>query len=86
MVPEPSLISTLATLLPRPSWLTRLVMQVAASTLLTIFYTPGGAAGWAMDLILRFYPGVARRLAPLLPVPIPIRNRGPRFPWAPVEK
>jgi hypothetical protein len=85
MVPEPSLISTLATWLPRPSWLTRLVVQVAASTLLTIFYTPGGAAGWAMDLVLRFYPDVARRLAPLLLAPIPIRGRGARLPCPAVE-
>jgi hypothetical protein len=69
MVPEPSLISFLV---PRPGWLTRLVMQIAASTLLTIFYTPGGVAGWAMDLVFRFYPGVARRLAPLRLIPIPI--------------
>jgi hypothetical protein len=47
-------------------------MQVAASTVLTIFYTPGGVAGWTMDLLCRFYPGVARRLAPLLLIPIPI--------------
>ena len=83
MVPEPSLISSW---LPRPVWLTRLVMQVAASTLLTIFYTPGGAAGWAMDLVFRFYPGVARRLAPLRLVPIPIRERGAGFLRPSVEK
>ncbi|HET6150649.1 MAG TPA: hypothetical protein VFH68_24125 [Polyangia bacterium] len=72
MVPQPSLISSLV---PRPGWLTRLVMQIAASTLLTIFYTPGGAAGWVMDLVLRFYPGVARRLAPLRLIPIYIPTR-----------
>ena len=83
MVPEPGLISSW---LPRPGWLTRLVMQVAASTLLTIFYTPGGAAGWALDLVFRFYPGVARRLAPLRLAPIPILARGARFARSSVEK
>jgi hypothetical protein len=76
MVPEPSLISSL---FPRSGWMTRLVMQIAASTLLTIFYTPGGVAGWAMDLVFRFYPGVARRLAPLRLIPIPIRIHSGRF-------
>jgi hypothetical protein len=81
MVPEPSLISTW---LPRPGWMTRLVMQVAASTLLTIFYTPGGVAGWTMDLLCRFYPGVARRFAPLRL--IPISSHGQRFFGRSVEK
>jgi hypothetical protein len=75
MLLEPSLIRSL---MPRPGLLTRLVMQVAASTLLTIFYTPGGVAGWAMELIFRSYPRVARLLAPLVPprlIPIPIRAR-----------
>jgi hypothetical protein len=83
MVPEPSLI---APLMPRPGWLSRLVMQVAASTLLTIFYTPGGVAGWAMDLVFRFYPGVARRLAPLRLIPIPVDYRGARLLQRSVEK
>jgi hypothetical protein len=83
MVPEPSLISFLV---PRSGWLARLATLVAASTLLTIFYTPGGVAGWAMDLIFRFYPGIARRLAPLRLNPIPIGYRGLRLARRSVEK
>jgi hypothetical protein len=54
MLPDPSF-------LPRPSLLPRLMMQVAASALLTAFYTPGGAVGWTLDLLLRSYFAVARR-------------------------
>ncbi len=71
MLPEASLIPSVV---PRPGLLTRLVMQVLASTVLTIFYTPGGVAGWVLDLFFRSYPSVARVLAPRL-VPIPIRSR-----------
>jgi hypothetical protein len=35
--------------------LPRLLSQVAGSPLVTVFYTPGGAAGWALDLVLRTY-------------------------------
>ncbi len=71
MLPEPSLVPSLA---PRPGLLTRLVMQVLASTLLTILYTPGGVAGWALDLLFRWYPSIARVLAPRL-IPVPVRPR-----------
>ena len=75
MFPEPidlSLsLSRLAGLVPR------LMMQVAASALLTAFYTPGGAAGWILDLVLRAYFAMARR-APLrfsLPIRLPVLVR-----------
>ena len=41
--------------------LSRLARQLAASALLTAFYTPGGAAGWTLDLLLRSYFIVTRR-------------------------
>jgi hypothetical protein len=75
MIPEPSLIQSL---MPRSGLLSRLAMQIAASTLLTIFYTPGGVAGWTLELICRWYPGIARRLAPLRLVPIPVWDRRAR--------
>jgi hypothetical protein len=71
MIPEPSLLQSL---MPRSGLLSRLAMQVAASTLLTIFYTPGGVAGWTLELLCRWYPGIARRLAPLRLVPISVRD------------
>jgi hypothetical protein len=70
MLPEPSLIPSLA---PRSGLLTRLLMQFLASTLLTIFYTPGGVAGWVLDLLFRSYPSVARVLSPRL-IPVPVRT------------
>jgi hypothetical protein len=69
MIPVPSLLT-------RSGLVPRLMMQLAASALLTIFYTPGGAAGWVLELVLRGYFGVARRfsgpirLAALVPVPV----------------
>jgi hypothetical protein len=45
---------------PRARWLS----QVAASDLGTVFYTPGGAAGWALDFVLRVYFACARRRPP----------------------
>ena len=74
MIPFPSLLT-------RSGLLSRLMMQLAASALLTIFYTPGGAGGWVLDLALRGYFAVARRFsAPVrLPalVPVPVRARHP---------
>jgi hypothetical protein len=43
----------------------RLLTQVAGSSLGTVFYTPGGAAGWALDLVLRAYFAYVRRTAAL---------------------
>jgi hypothetical protein len=74
MIPLPSLLT-------RSGLLSRLMMQLAASALLTIFYTPGGAGGWVLDLVLRGYFAVARRLsAPVglaALVPVPVRARRP---------
>jgi hypothetical protein len=75
MLPEPGFLA-------RPGLFPRLMMQLAASALLTIFYTPGGAGGWVLDLLLRGYFAVARRA--LVPVrlaalvPVPVRARYPR--------
>jgi len=44
-----------------PRRLPRLYRQVAGSDLGTVFYTPGGAAGWALDLLLRVYLAYVRR-------------------------
>lgn len=72
MIPVPSLLT-------RSGLLSRLMMQLAASALLTIFYTPGGAGGWVLDLFLRGYFAVARRISTperltvLVPVPVPAR-------------
>jgi len=44
-----------------PRRLPRLYRQVAGSDLGTVFYTPGGAAGWALDLLLRLYLAYVRR-------------------------
>jgi len=41
----------------------RLYQQVAVSGLGTVFYTPGGVGGWALDLVLRVYLAYARRIA-----------------------
>ena len=81
MLPEPSLIPSLV---PRTGLLSRLVMQVLASTLLTIFYTPGGVAGWALDLFFRWYPSVARAVAPRL-IPVPVLARAAFGLRRPVE-
>ncbi len=54
MIPEPILLS-------RSGLLPRLMMQLAASALLTVFYSPGGIAGWGLDLLLRLYLGLTRR-------------------------
>ena len=74
MIPVPSLLT-------RSGLVPRLMMQLAASALLTIFYTPGGAGGWVLDLVLRGYFAVARRLsAPVrlaALVPVPVRARRP---------
>lgn len=74
MIPVPSLLT-------RSGLVPRLMMQLAASALLTVFYTPGGAGGWVLDLVLRGYFAVARRLsAPVrLPalVPVPVRAHRP---------
>ena len=67
-------------LLTRSGLVPRLMMQLAASALLTVFYTPGGAGGWVLDLVLRGYFAVARRfsapvrLAALVPVPVRARH------------
>ena len=72
MIPEPALLT-------RHGLLPRLLVQLCASAFLTIFYTPGGAAGWVLDLVLRGYFAVQRRLS--LPfrlparVPVPVRAR-----------
>jgi hypothetical protein len=72
MIPEPGLLT-------RSGLLPRLMVQLCASAFLTIFYTPGGAAGWVLDLLLRGYFTVARR--PSTPVrlpalvPVPVRAR-----------
>lgn len=71
--------------LPRPALLSRLMMQFAASALLTAFYTPGGAAGWMLDLLLRSYFAVARR-APAWPRPFSPRRAIGMIPTATVEK
>jgi hypothetical protein len=69
-----------ANLLPRSGLLPRLMMQLAASAFLTIFYTPGGAAGWMLDLVLRGYFVAKRsfwapvRLPALVPVPVRVRR------------
>jgi hypothetical protein len=64
-------------MLPHPVYLargsfSRLMMQIAASALLTAFYTPGGAAGWTLDLLLRSYFAVTRRF------PLSLRARSLR--------
>ncbi len=61
MIPVPSLLT-------RSGLFPRLMMQLAASAFLTIFYTPGGAAGWVLDLVLRGYFAVDA--PPFLPVPV----------------
>ena len=48
------------------------MMQIAASALLTAFYTPGGAAGWTLDLLLRSYFAVSHRF------PLSLRARSLR--------
>jgi len=45
--------------------LPRLYRQVAGSTIGTVFYTPGGVGGWALDLLLRVYLASVRRAASL---------------------
>jgi hypothetical protein len=50
-------------LLPRTDVPARLSIVSAASALGTVFYTPGGAAGWALDLFLRSYLAFTRRAA-----------------------
>jgi hypothetical protein len=45
--------------------LPRLYRQIAGSTIGTVFYTPGGAGGWALDLLLRIYLASVRRAASL---------------------
>ena len=75
MIPEPGLLT-------RSGLLPRLMVQLCASAFLTIFYTPGGAAGWVLDLLLRGYFRVTRRLSvpvrlPAL-VPVPVQVRRPR--------
>jgi hypothetical protein len=72
MIPEPGLLA-------RSGLLPRLMVQLCASAFLTVFYTPGGAAGWVLDLVLRGYFAVTRRLPfpvrlPAL-VPVPVRVR-----------
>jgi hypothetical protein len=48
----------------RPRLYQQVAQQVAiVSSLGTVFYTPGGAAGWALDLALRLYLAYARRMA-----------------------
>ena len=74
MLPEPFLLS-------RSGLVPRLLMQLAASALLTAFYTPGGAAGWALDLVLRFYLAVIRRAPGRLPPPL-LRSRWGRWGWS----
>ncbi len=56
------------------------MMQLCASALLTVFYTPGGAAGWVLELLLRGYFAVTRRLqAPVrIPALVPVRARRPQ--------
>jgi hypothetical protein len=57
MIPDPIL-------LPRADHMPpRLSIVSAASSLGTVFYTPGGAAGWALDLLLRSYLALTRRAA-----------------------
>ena len=76
MIPEPVELSL--SLSRVAGFLPRLMMQIAASALLTAFYTPGGAAGWILDLVLRAYFAMARR-APLrfsLPIRVPVLVRG----------
>lgn len=57
------------------------MVQVCASAFLTIFYTPGGAAGWVLDLLLRGYFTVTRRLSTpvrlpeLVPIPVLARRQ-----------
>jgi hypothetical protein len=73
MLSAPRLVPPLAHLPvppPRAGWLNRLAIQIAGSAWFTVFYTPGGAAGWALDLLFRSYAGVARRLA--LPRLVPL--------------
>jgi hypothetical protein len=72
MIPEPGLLT-------RSGLLPRLMVQLCASAFLTIFYTPGGAAGWVLDLLLRGYFTVTRRPStavglPVLPVPVRARR------------
>ena len=43
--------------------LPRLYQQVVVSGIGTVFYTPGGAGGWALDLLLRVYWVYVRRLS-----------------------
>jgi hypothetical protein len=50
MIPDPGPIHPLVA---RSGLIPRLVMQIAASAFFTIFYTPGGVAGWTLDLALR---------------------------------
>jgi len=56
------------------------MVQLCASAFLTVFYTPGGAAGWVLDLVLRGYFAVTRRLSlPVrLPALVPVPVRAPR--------
>jgi len=74
MLPEPFLLS-------RSGLVPRLMMQLAASALLTAFYTPGGAAGWVLDLALRFYLAVIRRAPAGLAPPL-LRSRWGRWGWS----
>jgi len=74
MFPEPLLLS-------RSSLVPRLMMQLAASALLTAFYTPGGAAGWVLDLALRFYLAVIRQAPARGRVPL-LRSRWGRWGWS----
>jgi hypothetical protein len=73
MIPEPIFLSLsrVTTFLPR------LMMQIAASALLTAFYTPGGAAGWILDLVLRGTFAISRglQLRVALPAPTPVLVR-----------
>ncbi len=69
MIPEPGLLT-------RSGLFPRLMVQLCASAFLTIFYTPGGAGGWVLDLLLRGFFAVTRRLSlpvrlPALPVRLP---------------
>ena len=57
----------------------RLFSQVAGSSIGTVFYTPGGVAGWALDLVLRTYLAHVRRLTALREARAALtRGHGPR--------
>lgn len=74
MLPEPFLLS-------RSGLVPRLMMQLAASALLTAFYTPGGAAGWVLDLVLRLYLAVIRQTPARGRSPL-LRSRWGRWGWS----